>query len=470
MLPVDPMFKEDTPIAKILSVFSASLFVILVMMLCYYNRFAVDDYFHIHTVSQKGITGAMLEGYNTFGGRWTSYFLWNIVYSFYKIPVITALYSFLVFLLFGFAFHNLFKNILKTSNISTSKTFNYIYTFLFFSLFFLASFGKGEIWFWIVSTAMYLNSLTAFVFLLSLFLSSKNNIITYFFSILFSIFIGGAAETYAVLFLTSIALFTIIKLFSGNKIISTISYGKLITAFVFMGAAFAVSVAAPGNTIRTGWLPERSFMETFYTTLKALAKLFLFKIPPQLPFIILFSIPWIAFGEKIQKNAQSIELKKYFKTLVLSGILLTVILYIVMFPACYLLSEPGPDRSLSLVILLITLYAATVAIFTGYYSVISKKITKALQLISLAVISGVLLFTLISQFITVSEYSKALDKRIVYLQNIQNKDPHHVEYVKALPSSGFLYSAEISNDTAYFSNEQFRLGIFVDFKIACDQK
>lgn len=464
------MFKENSGILKALTYLAVSLFGMLVLALCYFNRFAVDDYFHIYTVSQKGITGAMLEGYNTFGGRWTSYLLWGVVYTFYKTPLVTALYSFLVFLFFGFSIYLLFKKILTASNINTSKTFLWLYSLMFFALVFFASFGKGEIWFWIVSTAMYLNSLTAFVFIISLLLSPKNNFITYSFIILFSIFIGGAAETYAVLFLASILSLMIAKKFFRNGATAAIPYSKLLTAFIFMGAAFTVSLAAPGNTIRTEWLPERSFFSTFYTTFKALGKLIVLRLPSQLPYILLFSIPWIAVGKNFQKSEQKTNFKKHFKSILLSGILLMIVLYIIMFPACYLLSEPGPDRSLSLAILLISLYAAAVAFSIGYCNIISKTATQKLHTISLVLISGFLLFTLISQYRTVSGYSKALDNRIIQLQKIQNSDPHHVEYVKALPPAGFLYSTEISSDTAYFSNEQFRQGIFVDFKIARDRK
>jgi hypothetical protein len=69
------------------------------------------------------------------------------------------------------------------------------------------------------------------------------------------------------------------------------------------------------------------------------------------------------------------------------------------------------------------------------------------------------------QYHTVSKYAVALDKRTEMLQQLQQTKNKKTITVSPLPSSGYLYSAEISTDTNYFGNEHYRLGLFLDFKV-----
>ncbi|MEI6851722.1 MAG: hypothetical protein WCL06_02725 [Bacteroidota bacterium] len=443
-----------------------SLFVVLLLILSYYNRFAVDDYYHIHVVTQKGITAAALDGYYNYGGRWTSYFLWGLVYYFYNVPLFTALYSFLVFLLFALAVWLLLRNIFRTTGLSSSYTYLPVYSVLLTAAFFFACESKGEIWFWVVSTTMYLNSLTAFIFVLSLLLSSRGNIGVYLLLAGFGIFAGGAAETYAVVFLGGLTLLLILKFSVKSEIFKRISTGKLITVIVFIAAAFCISVFASGNSVRAGWLPERSFTGTFLTTLVSLKDLVFHKLIYAIPYILLFSFPWLAAGQLLSTGNIKMSLRKFILRFIISGTVLWVVSYMIMFPTCYLLSEVCPDRAISVVILLIVIFAATWSFLVGYYRNISLNTERYAQKIVLILMAGFLIYAIISQYNRVSDYGIAVDQRMEYLRHTHFQDKNHIEYLQPLPPSGFLYSAEISADTGNYKNVQLRMGAFIEYALA----
>ena len=67
------------------------------------------------------------------------------------------------------------------------------------------------------------------------------------------------------------------------------------------------------------------------------------------------------------------------------------------------------------------------------------------------------------QYYKVSKYAAALDERTNYLLKLQ-ENKNTIE-LKPLPSSGYLYSAEISEDTNYFVNQHYKNGLFLDFNI-----
>ena len=231
-----------------------------------------------------------------------------------------------------------------------------------------------------------------------------------------------------------------------------------------------ISFIAPGNAIRASWLPEPSFLNSFFITLKSLVRLLLFKMPSQIPWIILFSIPWLYIGFLYGTEKIKITISTLFKKIAISFAFLAALCYILLFPACYVLSETGPDRSLSLIIFSISAFCSLWAFYIGYKCIRSKNYSEMLFYISVTVIILCISVTSIRQQKTVSLYAKALDQRTSYLLELQQKKNTKTVIVKVLPPSGFLYSAEISKDTNYFGNEHYKLGLFLDFNVKVNAK
>ena len=136
-----------------------------------------------------------------------------------------------------------------------------------------------------------------------------------------------------------------------------------------------------------------------------------------------------------------------------------------MFPTCYVLSEIGPERSLSQVVLVISVFCSVWAFVFGYRFVKNLNILRYFFYCALSLILTSIIVINILQFRLVSIYANELDKRTTTLLKLQHLNNRKTITIDALPSSGFLYSAEISSDTNYFGNEHYRLGLFLDFKV-----
>jgi hypothetical protein len=454
---------------SILFLVSGILFLIFYGVCAYFNRFAVDDYYHIHDEKIFGIWGGMLEGYYNWGGRWTSYLLWDCIFHFHDNRTILILYTFLIILFFIFSVYLLLGKIFEIFEIPEKKQNILFYSFLFSAFTFFFSFGKGEIWFWAQSTAMFIISIIAFILGLSSVLSKSKNILHILVIIFCYTYAGGASETYAVSYLL-VMVIIIFSLFTFRKseIITEIRKRtsiKIYIALLFLSTAFIISIVAPGNVIRAGWLPEPSFIDTFHITFKELGKLILFKFSLQFPWMILFSIPFMFIGFIHGKNEEKKSLKKILKPLFLSTFLLIILLYILLFPSCYILSEAGPDRSMSLIIFIVVVYIATWSYYIGKLFIKNLFIIRSGFFVSMILIIGLIITIGVVQFNTLSKYASALDERSTLLQNLQKKGNKKTITVSKLPSSGYLYSAEISSDTNYFGNEHYRLGLFLDYNV-----
>ncbi|NTW34175.1 MAG: hypothetical protein HGB12_16415 [Bacteroidetes bacterium] len=469
-------FKEN--IKSILLTTANLVFVILFFILSYYNRFAVDDYYHIHDEHLFGIWGGMLEGYFNWGGRWTSYLLWDVIYHYSENSFALFLYSFSIIVLFIYSVYHLIKNIFGFLGISFTREVLANYIFLFAAFVFLISYSKGEIWFWIQSTAMFMLSLIMFILGLSIIFNKKNNYLQYFILAICFIYAGGASETYAFFYIIFlISLLVCFFTFRNNALVRKLkesSSFKIIISIIFLTVSFIISINAPGNSIRATWLPEQSLISSLFITLKSLTKLVIFKVPMQIPWIILFSFPFMYFGfisRSRPYNNKTIELFKtnYFKYFILSLIFLIILIYILLFPACYILSEIGPDRSLSQVVLTIAVFSAVWSFLIGYKFIVSKKLISILYIISVVAIISSLVVISFKQYKIVSEYAIDLDKRTNYLLDLQQKKNKKTITVKKLPQSGFLYSAEISSDTNYFGNDHYNRGLFLEFKVKTEK-
>ena len=465
-------FKINTK--NILVVIANIIFVLLYLILSYYNRFAVDDYYHIHDEQLFGIWGGMLEGYYNWGGRWTSYLLWDVIYHFNENKFILFIYSFSLIILFVTSIYLFLKNIFQLFSITITKIKILNYSLLFTSFVFLISFSKGEIWFWVQSTTMFLLSLTLFIIGLSVIINKKKNFIHYLILAICFTYAGGASETYALfymIFLISLLFcFYIFRKIELLKLLKNNSLIKIYISLIFLIISFIISIKAHGNTIRATWLPEPSLIDSFYITFKSLAKLIIFKISQQVPWIILFSFPFIYLGFISKNNQKPNNTNDCFKTkhlkyFIISFISLIVLIYFLLFPACYILSEIGPDRSLSQIVFIIGAFCAVWAFTIGYKLSINKKLISILNIISLVTI--ILSLTIISynQFKIASEYAAKLDKRTNLLLNLQNKGNKKTITLEKLSPAGFLYSAEISSDTNYFGNDHYKRGLLLDFKV-----
>jgi hypothetical protein len=303
--------KIKTKIIYLLLSLSSLSFFTLVFILSYYNHFAVDDYYQILYVKNLGICGSLTDLYYNWGGRWTSYLLYNIIYLFYESKFILFLYSFLVFILFTIAIYMVLASFTKLLQIKFNTLCFFFYSILFVAFSFFISTNKGEIWFWVNSTGEYLVSLAFFLLGLSLIFTRKKNIFLYILIALAFTYCGGGCEAFALFFiiLLLLSIFTFYFYFKDQALLKSVLI-KFFVAFFFICISFIISVSAPGNKARQIFLPEPSIVFAIKFSIITCYKIFLSLITTKLPYIILFSLPWIYLGNisnSIFKNGKKIQ-------------------------------------------------------------------------------------------------------------------------------------------------------------------
>lgn len=129
------------------------------------------------------------------------------------------------------------------------------------------------------------------------------------------------------------------------------------------------------------------------------------------------------------------------------------------------MSEAGPERSWTQLSLYLTAYCAFLSAYAGKHS----KMQMQLSTISRIFTIMMFLFVASSMIPKIREaalYAKAYDKRMELLNNMKmHSSGAIIVEVEPLPSSGWLHSAEISENPEHFSNRHLQNYLEVPFQI-----
>ena len=145
--------------------------------------------------------------------------------------------------------------------------------------------------------------------------------------------------------------------------------------------------------------------------------------------------------------------------------MLGLAVFIYLFPISYVLGDIGPDRALApLALFALFVFTALVWHVTGRLEILRQPVLVTVFAAGLIVANGVAIRDNIDR---VPAYAKAWDARMALLEEKKESGIFEViEYVEPLPHPGFLYSAELSTDTAYFSNTHLREALDLPFYVA----
>ena len=460
------------PVDKLISGFlwlCSVLFLLLYIILLYYNRYAADDYFFVYNAKLRGVFGAALFTAQTWTPRPTEMLFYNFLTKYFSEQVVLISYGASVMGLLLAVVYRLLGLGSKHLDLHLPIRRRINYSILFSCSFFFASVSIGETWFWLCSSFGYLLSLVAFLWAMDLLLNKKNDWRTYFFLILCITYVGGAAETFAAFSLIVCWIFVFILCFRRKflfiQLKQDILFKKLavISCLSIVGLVFIYF--GPGTQFRKSLLTQASVVSTSIIAAKTLAYLLVKKFPFKILTLVLFSSPFFLLGNRVGKTKLS---QKVFSriTLLKFSALVFFLVFISLVPACYIMSDRGPERSFTIVSFLFTLLAAYLFTLIGYK-------TKTNQMKPIAVfflgMSAVFLSYTISKLLPASKaYANAVDERIVFVQKENEKGRRELLQLEPLPPSGFYYSAELSNDTADYKNTFFKQRYDLKFNCVVD--
>ena len=325
---------------KLIFLYLAGLvFVILFLMLGYYNRLAVDDYAYLLEEKTLGIRAATLNTYMTWDTRWLGFLLLNGFLRVYEKTQTLLWYHGFSLLSLIVALHFALSRLFKASRMLVPPKVTLAYALLFAAGFFFLTFGIGETWFWINSSVTYfwpvIFAVSGFGFMLGQTASVKINRL---FAFLFFFMTGGSSYEFAPVLLLGFSTFLFYEAARNSfrmKIIFDVEQNRNICiAFLGCATGFALNYFGPGNSVRQSAEPAESILHAFPVTGVSLLKLILLDIFPKIPYMLFFSVPWVYLGYCLGKGKAKEEKRKWrFVILISAGLFILLTLISLFIPA-----------------------------------------------------------------------------------------------------------------------------------------
>jgi len=415
-----------------------------------------------------------LEEYASWSSRWTSVGLNHLVLWFYqKTPFALFLFGLFNLMVFVFTLYFLAKNVLLLLKISPESLYSdhsvrfnrwqLLNNGVFLvSIAFIASIKVDETWFWLCASTTYLWSNVLFLMGLVTVISQKNSSTITFLGLFAFVYVGGSSGPLALIALLILVLLPVYLLrkkstFELNK---PLLLQRSALGFVFCLAALLILYFAKGNRVREQFFDEISFGYSLVLNVKMVGILFLKRIVYVLPFILVLCLPMVAIANRHKGNTADSNWKRNLVYLTLTYF---ITVYLFQLSITYKTQDVGAYRALFFVTI------CTIAYVLALYYQIGKNLSfsRAFAFYSTVIPLGLSTLYFGYQFVhqqsIVSKYAKAYDERI-QLVKAQDSTLQLLE-LKPLPNSGLLYSAELSADTTYFTNQHFKAGLNVKFNV-----
>jgi hypothetical protein len=418
--------------------FQAILFFVFLLITFFFNRFAADDYYFIGELRTMSFKEIYKDLYFNWHGRWTSNFLLVLFLKFNQVPLFLMLYNTLSLGLLYIGVVRLLKavNIFYTINIErkTILTFGLV----FISVLFFCTISANDSWLWYTSSIVYLWSTIAFFFGFSTFFKEKKKFLDCLILILSTVYIGGSNEplTFIILLLL---LFLVLK--KHETIISSLTILILISAFL-------INYLSPGTLHRDQMTPDLSFVNLIFYTGYSSIKFLLFSIHTTLIPALFLSIPFYLLGKK---SSFSIAVFHPINELIKSIVIVISIVIINQFIVVYALGSLSPDRSGVTSTIAIAIIMIRYLFLLGTHH--QNKYNQLKKILFLNVIA-LIIFNFYFANIH-SNYATAVDNRIQYISISKSE----LIKVDPLPSSGYIYSTEITTDATNFKNQHLKNGL-----------
>jgi hypothetical protein len=428
----------------ILSITQALLFLAFLIITSYYSQFAADDYHFIGELKMYSPHQIYQHLYFEWHGRWTSNFLLVHFLDFYKSKYFLFIFNLATFSALLISTLRLLKSINTFYQFSFNSIKLYCSTIVAVSIFFFCTVTPNETWFWFTSSVIYIWSIIAFIIAIPAIIKVKRTIIDYGLFVIGCIFIGGSNEPLAIIS-TLFLLFSVIK--KQKK-------SLFIIGLILLNSSLLLNYLSPGTIHRDDITPSLGFIDLILYTGYSSIKFLLFSIHQTFIPAILLSIPFYILGGSIRKTDFVFKPKI---EIVYNLLFIISIVSINQLIVVYALGGLSPDRSgISSSIAISILITRFVFLLGNQHQ---NKYRKVHYLIIINIVGLVALNFYYGK--VHNNYATATKKRIEIIKN----DNQTIIIVKPLPNSGFIYSAEITEDSKHFKNVHLKSGLGIKQEI-----
>lgn len=433
---------------------NAIAFVAIFLSVGFNNRLAADDLHYLVKSKELGIWDAMLFYYNNWNPRWSATLVTNAFLGNYNESVTFPLFHISTLLLGVLSIFSTLKGIKTKLELPFTTPQIALLSIYILGAIFYGSFAKDDTWFWLTVTPMYLWGSFAAVLGGSMMLHNWNRLLRMIIAASLFLYAGGASETVAI---SSITVLFYLGFITYDKEGTTkIDRSVLHVATISCLIGFGIDLAGSGAAIRYDHLPQYSFGDKVIVGFWNYFKFTFKEIPLTLPVIILFASPLAYFGRK-QLTFQVTSLRDViWNNRKLWGIA-DILIGLLAFVLAFVMGEMGPTRAWVPLTFITVAIALVVAYQLGSW-VYLKTNGKLFHLAVIAqlILLGFQFWSGFRQITTTRIYANAVDARMERI-NLGLKRNTEFILLDPLPESGWLFSSEITNDTAHYRNRHLNL-------------
>lgn len=383
------------------------VFLVFYVFTAYWNILTPDDLYFANNLKLGGVKEAVWYEYTGWSTRFTSVFFNQLLLSLNSKALFVLRDIMTLALLFGGVYSVLKRYAKEGSHFLSAALYSIC---IFYSILTIS-----ESWFWHCASFTY--GWTIGVSFLIIGLLRKELKWSNLLGVaLTSFYLGGASAP--------IAIIAIILLFIAFVFKSRVHKAYLYTALILIALSFTLLVVGPGNDIRRSMLPEVSVLSSIWINIKSIIKLYLFKLPVKLPFMILAA--WLV--SMVPNQWKLIRLNR--EQLVLLYLAMFGLLVLYHWPIAYAMGEIAADRALAIVFVAHQVFFILVG-----WSKRESSSAHFLWLFPVLMIMQAIIFLPVHR-----KYSIAVNNRYKVLKSSNEK----VIELKRLPHKGMYRNAELT--------------------------
>jgi hypothetical protein len=428
---------------------NAALFAATFLALGFFNRLSADDFHYLVTTQERGVWGAMVVYYQNWNPRWASTLVLNsLLLAHAKAGSLLLMHCLTLILGWG-AFRTLLHGLEARFTIIFPSAQRVLFPFYALMTLFHVSFSKGDTWFWMSSTPMYLWGVFAVALGFGLLLMRSGMAWRYPLATLVFLYVGGSSEPVAVASL-------IVLFYLG--ITGTDGNGRRLyhIATIVCLIGFGLDALGSGAQVRMEHLPQLPLAERLFIGMKNYGRLIFLKLPLLLPALVAALLPmaWLwrnaAQWQAVSFKALYVGNRHLFLTADLLMLSISMMMGLVM-------SDMGPPRAWLPIAVLLMAIGVVLAFRSGaLWQRTTKGYLLTVALVGQAVLFGYQVFAAAQMVPKAMRYASAVDGRMEHIHHaIAQGDT--LLMLQPLPDSGWLHSAEVSADTANFRNRHLSL-------------
>lgn len=442
------------------------LFLSLFLVLALNQRLATDDFYFLANFLEHGVIQGTWTEYNTWSTRFSSVGLNQIVLFFQeKGTWALACFSLLSLAVFVTVVALNIKNIVRLLNVQSSHKLSGLYvlnlSIFLVSIMFITTVKIDETWFWLCASCTYLWGVMMLMLGVAWLTSAKNNALYTLFGVFGFVYLGGASGPLALIvlsFLLSIILFSN-KYSQSLKLAQNKLRIKATVGFLVCLSAFLILYFGKGNQMREVFFEQLSVLDSMFLNVKMSGIIILKRLPSVLPLMLTIAFPML-YVASIHNVAKKISPWMDFLKLT---ILFAVVVYLYQLSITYKTQDVAAYRALFFVSVLTLMYIAKSYLIIGKNLPLTK-LSAALFYSSFLFAPTLFAYQLVKQHSIAFEYSASYDTRMNLLENVKNKN--EIILLSPLKNSGMLYSAEISTDTSFHSNQHLKQALMLKINVA----